>query len=71
MRFIAAGETMDGLRDQRRGEAPTAGSRVEIVKCFDRCKRKETRSRDGRPHPGSEIGKVESKVWVQSAFEER
>jgi len=65
--FMTAAATVVGWVWTARGggEAPpVAGSRAEpqaeIVKCFDRCRRKETRSRGSRPHPGGEIGKVES-----------
>jgi hypothetical protein len=44
---------------QGEGKRQRGGSRaelqVEIVKCFDGGRRKEKRSRDGRPHPGSEM----------------
>ena len=64
----SAAATMVGYAWTARGGAPVAGSRAEpqgeIVKCFDRCRRKETRARGGRPHPGGEIGKVESRCGL-------
>ena len=61
--------TMTGYAWTARGKAPVVGSRAEpqaeTVRCFDRCRRKETRARGGRPNPGGEIGKV-GMGWVHS-----
>jgi hypothetical protein len=59
----ATGDGQGEGKRQRRGSR--AELQVEIVKCFDGRRRKEKRSRGGRPHPGSEIGKVESRCEVE------
>jgi hypothetical protein len=58
-----------GGKRQRRGSR--AELQVEIVKCFDGRGRKETRSRGGRPPPGSEIGKARVGVGGGHSITER
>ena len=65
----ATGDGQGEGKRQRRGSR--AELQVEIVKCFDGRGRKEKRSRGGRPHPGSEIGKVESRCEWRDSITER
>jgi hypothetical protein len=55
---------------QGEGKRQRGGSRaelqVEIVKCFDGRRRKEKRSRGGRPHPGSEMVSVDKRTNLPS-----